>query len=64
LPKYLRGVHGIEWEDAAPARGRRGGGRAGLRASGRRMGPRERQGRRAAGGSGHAAAAQAARWGR
>jgi hypothetical protein len=34
LPKYLRGVHGIEWEDAAPARGRRGGGREGLRASG------------------------------
>ena len=63
LPKYLRGAHGFEWEDAAPGRGNgtghRGGGRA--RDSGRK-GPRKKA--RAASGSGHAAAALAARWGR
>ena len=51
------------WEDAAPGRGNgtghRGGGRA--RDSGRK-GPRKKA--RAASGSGHAAAALAARWGR
>ena len=68
LPKYLRGAHGFEWEDAAPGRGNGTGQRdgapgrrpsAGLRA---RKGPRKKA--RAAGGSGHAAAALAARWGR